>query len=201
MCRMHKCRERRERRHKQRVRWTLCPPSGLARGEPHAANGRTMDGPALVLQAKLEAKRRKASLGVSSEAGQRSDETARAAALKSRRLRHTIPMMLLGDSVGSHDRTVTLLAPADETLFEFLRELEKTAGRFPPDPRHARSWPGCVHRGRGHGRVTAGWRRVNDLRVSRLGRCRPRSAAWASPLGPSGLMDSVTVKYQRCQVT
>jgi len=59
------------------------------------------------LQAKLEAKRRKASPGVSSEAGQRSDETARAAALKSRRLRHAIPMKLRG-GIGLAGVRVTL---------------------------------------------------------------------------------------------
>ena len=96
-----------------------------------------------------------ASPGVSSEAGQRSDETARAAALKSRRLHLALPKTLLGeiglagaretlrrqqrqplpgDREGYNDRTVSVLASTDDTLFEFLRELEETADRFPPDP-------------------------------------------------------------------
>jgi hypothetical protein len=33
-------------------------------------------------------------------------------------------MRLSGDSAGSHDRMVPVLAPTDETLFEFLREFE-----------------------------------------------------------------------------
>ncbi len=115
-----------------------------------------------------------ASPGVSSEAGQRSDETARVAALKSRRLRLALPIMALGeigladarqnlrwqqrqplpgDRVGYNDRTVSVLALADKTLFEFLRELEKTADRFPPNHRHRRSRPGAYLDGAGTGGV------------------------------------------------
>lgn len=60
---------------------------------------------------------------------------------------------LPGDREGYNDRTVSVLAPVDETLFEFLRELAKTADRFPPDPRHRLSIPGCVPRGAGIGGV------------------------------------------------
>jgi len=42
----------------------------------------------------------------------------------------------------SNDRTVSVLAPIDEMFFEFLRELENTADRFPPDPRRRRSTAG-----------------------------------------------------------
>ena len=83
----------------------------------------------------------------------RAQGCARVAALKSRRLRLALPMTILGeiglvdarqnlrrqqrqplpgDREGSNDRTVSVLAPTDETLFKFLRELEKTADRIPP---------------------------------------------------------------------
>ena len=112
--------------------------------------------------------------GVSSEAGQRSDETARVAALKSRRRRLALPMTILGeigladvretlqrqqrqplpgDREGYNDRAVAVLAPTDETLFEFLRELEKTADRFPPDPRHRDGGQVAYFEGAGTGGV------------------------------------------------
>lgn len=71
---------------------------------------------------------------------------------------------LPGDREGHNDRTVSVLAPTDETLFEFPRELDKNADWFPPDPRRRRSRPGGVPRGHGY----TGGRHVDDLRVYHL---------------------------------
>jgi hypothetical protein len=38
---------------------------------------------------------------------------------------------LPGDSASTHDRTVRVLTPTDETLFEFLHEIGETADQFP----------------------------------------------------------------------
>ena len=57
-------------------------------------------------------------------------------------LRRQQRQRLPGDRARSNDRTVSVLAPIDEMFFEFLRELEKTADRFPSNPRRRRSTAG-----------------------------------------------------------
>jgi hypothetical protein len=86
--------------------------------------------------------------------------------------------------------------PTDETLFEFLREFEKTPIGFRQILSTDDRGQVAYLEGAGTGGVPLLETR-DDLRVSRLGRCQLRSATWSSSLGHSCLTDSVTIKNQR----